>query len=129
MTLDELNTGQAATVLAIDGEGPLGQRLMELGLLEGSDISVTRRALGGDPIEVQVMGYALSLRPEEARRRRVPAFRIRADRTLAVICRARPVDDEELLDVAGIGPTTVRKHGRKILAAVAAESNRDNETE
>ena len=68
MTLDELNIGQAATVLAIDGEGPLGQRLMELGLLEGSDVSVTRRALGGDPIEVQVMGYALSLRLEEARR-------------------------------------------------------------
>jgi ferrous iron transport protein B len=68
MTLDKLDIGQAATVLAIDGEGSLGQRLMELGLLEGSDVSVTRRALGGDPIEVQVMGYALSLRLEEARR-------------------------------------------------------------
>jgi DNA topoisomerase-3 len=66
-------------------------------------------------------------RLEEARRRRVPAFRILADRTLAAICRARPVDDEELLDVAGIGPTTVQKHGAKILAVVAAESNRDNE--
>jgi len=65
-------------------------------------------------------------RLEEARRRRVPAFRILADRTLAAICRARPVDDEELLDVAGIGPTTVQKHGRKILTVVAAESNRDD---
>lgn len=68
MTLDELKPGQKATILRIEGDGPLVQRLMALGLLEGSDISMTRRALGGDPVEVQVMGYALSLRREEARR-------------------------------------------------------------
>ena len=68
-------------------------------------------------------------RLEEARRRRVPAFRILSDRTLTAICRARPVDEEELLDVAGIGPTTVRKHGRKILAVVSAESNNDDRPE
>ena len=71
MTLDELQTGQRATVTGVDGEGPLVQRLMALGLLEGTEIAVTRRALGGDPIEVTVMGYALSLRREEARRIRV----------------------------------------------------------
>lgn len=68
MTLDELKPGQKATILRIEGDGPLAQRLMAMGLLEGSDISLTRRALGGDPVEVQVMGYALSLRREEARR-------------------------------------------------------------
>jgi len=68
MTLDELKTGQRATILRIDGEGPLVQRLMALGLLEGSEVGMTRRAIGGDPVEVQVMGYALSLRREEARR-------------------------------------------------------------
>ncbi len=68
MTLDELKPGQKATILRIEGDGPLVQRLMALGLLEGSDVSMTRRALGGDPVEVQVMGYALSLRREEARR-------------------------------------------------------------
>ena len=68
MTLDELKPGQSGTILRIDGEGPLVQRLMALGLLEGSEVSMTRRALGGDPVEVQVMGYALSLRREEARR-------------------------------------------------------------
>jgi ferrous iron transport protein A len=68
MTLDELKPGQNATVLRINGEGPLAQRLMALGLLEGSEVSMTRRAIGGDPLEVQVMGYALSLRREEARR-------------------------------------------------------------
>ena len=68
MTLDELKPGQRATILRIDGDGPLVQRLMALGMLEGSEVSMTRRAIGGDPVEVQVMGYALSLRREEARR-------------------------------------------------------------
>ncbi|MFQ5635620.1 MAG: ferrous iron transport protein A [Gammaproteobacteria bacterium] len=68
MKLDQLGTGQTATITAIDGDGPFIQRLMALGLLEGSEISVTRRALGGDPIEVEVMGYALSLRRAEASR-------------------------------------------------------------
>jgi len=68
MTLDELKPGQTGLILRIDGEGPLVQRLMALGLLEGSEVAMTRRAIGGDPVEVQVMGYALSLRREEARR-------------------------------------------------------------
>ena len=68
MTLDEMKPGQKATILRIEGDGPLVQRLMALGLLEGSDVTMTRRAIGGDPVEVQVMDYALSLRREEARR-------------------------------------------------------------
>jgi ferrous iron transport protein A len=73
MTLDELSVGQTATVEAIVGDGPVVQRLMALGLLEGSEISVTRKALGGDPIEVEIMGYALSLRRAEANRVQVAA--------------------------------------------------------
>jgi ferrous iron transport protein B len=68
MTLDELSIGQAATIDAIAGEGPVVQRLMALGLLEGSEVSIKRKALGGDPIEVEIMGYALSLRLAEASR-------------------------------------------------------------
>ncbi len=68
MTLDQLKSGQQATIASIDGEGPLVQRLMALGLLEGSEVTLTRRALGGDPIEIELMGYALSLRKDEARR-------------------------------------------------------------
>ncbi len=68
MTLDKLEPGQRGIISAISGSGPMVQRLMAMGLLEGSEISVTRRALGGDPIEVEVMGYALSLRGDEARR-------------------------------------------------------------
>ena len=67
MTLDELKVGQPATIVAVHGHGPVVQRLMALGLLAGSPIQVIRRAIGGDPIEVSVMDYALSLRREEAR--------------------------------------------------------------
>lgn len=68
MTLDELKIGQSGTITAVDGEGPLVQRLMALGLLAGSPVCIKRRAIGGDPIEVTVMDYTLSLRREEARR-------------------------------------------------------------
>ncbi len=68
MTLDELKPGQKAAIVRISGDGPMAQRLMALGLLEGSEVSLTRRAIGGDPLEVEIMGYALSLRREDARR-------------------------------------------------------------
>jgi DNA topoisomerase-3 len=54
----------------------------------------------------------------EARKRRTPAFRILPDRTLSAICRALPADEDELLDVPGIGPAKARKYGRKILEIV-----------
>ncbi len=68
MTLDQLTAGQTAKITAIGGEGPFVQRLMALGLLEGADISLTRKAIGGDPIEIEIMGYRLSLRRDEARK-------------------------------------------------------------
>lgn len=67
MTLDELKIGQQATITELAGDGPLAQRLMTLGLLEGTPVAMIRRALGGDPLEVDVMGYSLSLRRREAR--------------------------------------------------------------
>ncbi len=67
MTLDELTPGYTARITEIGGEGPFVQRLMALGLIEGADISLTRKAIGGDPIEIEIMGYRLSLRRDEAR--------------------------------------------------------------
>lgn len=68
MTLDELKDGQRGRVTGVAGQDPLAQRLMALGLLEGTEVRVTRRALGGDPIEITVWGSTLSLRRDEARR-------------------------------------------------------------
>ncbi len=77
--------------------------------------------------EIALFDRLRAWRLEEARRRRVPAFRILTDRTLTAICRARPSDDEELLEVAGIGPTLLRKYGRKVLAVVNADSIADDD--
>ena len=51
MTLDELKLGQEGTITALEGDDRLTQRLMALGLLEGTRVSILRRALGGDPDE------------------------------------------------------------------------------
>ena len=56
MTLDKLSAGQMATITEICGEGPFVQRLMALGLLEGAELSLTRKAIGGDPIEIEIPG-------------------------------------------------------------------------
>lgn len=64
--LDQLRINQTATVTAVDGVGPLGRRLMALGLLPGVQVRLTRRAPLGDPIAIRLHGYELSLRCAEA---------------------------------------------------------------
>jgi Fe2+ transport system protein FeoA len=73
LTLDDLPVGQHATVRSLTAQGVLLQRLMQMGLLEGTDVELVRRAPGGDPIECRLLGYALSLRREEARQVEVEA--------------------------------------------------------
>ncbi len=58
-------------------------------------------------------------RLQEARRQRVPAYRILTDRNLEALARARPADEAELLEVPGIGPSKARRFGRRLLALVA----------
>ncbi len=65
-TLDRLGAGKKAFVRGFTAEGPVMQRLMQLGVLEGSEVEIIRAAPGGDPIEIRVMGYCLSLRKAEA---------------------------------------------------------------
>jgi len=65
-TLDTLAPGASARVTALLGSGPLHQRLLEMGLFEGTDVEVVRFAPLGDPMEILVQGYHLSLRKSEA---------------------------------------------------------------
>ncbi|MGE3773199.1 MAG: ferrous iron transport protein A [Gammaproteobacteria bacterium] len=65
-TLAELAPGQRGTVAGYAQHDGFTQRLMQLGIIDGADIEVVRCAPTGDPIEVRVMGYALSLRRAEA---------------------------------------------------------------
>ena len=65
--LDELKPGQKGTILAVEGDDLLVQRLSELGLFEGSEIEFIRRAPLGDPIEVRIDNrFNLSLRRADA---------------------------------------------------------------
>ena len=65
-SLASLKAGQSGVVCGYTREDTTTQRLMQLGLVEGEQINVVRRAPAGDPIEVRILGYALSLRHNEA---------------------------------------------------------------
>ncbi len=65
-TLDQFHPGDKGTVSVISGSGAFNQRLREMGIMEGCVIEVVRLAPFGDPIEILVQGYNLSLRKHEA---------------------------------------------------------------
>ncbi|MDB5099379.1 MAG: hypothetical protein JWM80_3800 [Cyanobacteria bacterium RYN_339] len=65
-SLADLKPGQSARIVALEGKGPMVQRLYEMGLLEGSKVTLVRRAPLGDPLEIRILGYGLSLRKAEA---------------------------------------------------------------
>lgn len=67
-TLADLRPGQAAEIVSIDCDRRISRRLMEMGLLPGTRIRVIRLAPLGDPLELRVRGYALSVRRAEATR-------------------------------------------------------------
>ncbi len=67
MTLDLLPIGQDAVITAVGGEGALRCRLLDMGLIPRTAVRVEKVAPLGDPIELRVRGYALSLRKEDAR--------------------------------------------------------------
>ncbi len=67
-TLDQIAVGRRVRIDAVRGEDVLLQRLLEMGLLEGEEIEVVAVAPLGDPIEVRLRDYRLSLRAREAAR-------------------------------------------------------------
>lgn len=64
--LTDVPVGGRATILDLDGERGLVQRLLEMGLTDGEEVEVIRFAPLGDPMEIRVRGYNLSLRRSEA---------------------------------------------------------------
>ena len=61
-TLKEVNVGETVKVVKITGEGPVKRRIMDLGITKGTEIYIRKVAPLGDPIEVTIRGYELSLR-------------------------------------------------------------------
>lgn len=65
-TLREIKPGETVSVVSFSGTGALRRRLMDMGITKGTKISVRRVAPLGDPIEISIRGYELSLRKAEA---------------------------------------------------------------
>ena len=65
-TLKEIKVGQAVTVVKLHGEGPVRRRIMDMGITKGVEIYVRKVAPLGDPLELNVRGYELSLRKADA---------------------------------------------------------------
>jgi ferrous iron transport protein A len=66
-TLDQLSEGQKAKVQKVNGEGPIRQRLLDMGLTRGTEVTMIKPSPLGDPVEYSVRGYKLSLRKAEAK--------------------------------------------------------------
>lgn len=65
-TLGDVQVGGSATIVRLHGGGALRRHLMDLGLIKGTPFTVVKVAPLGDPIEITVRGYELSIRKEEA---------------------------------------------------------------
>ena len=65
-TLKELEPGQKAKVIRIIGNGSIKRRIMDMGVVAGAEIEMERYAPMGDPVEIKLKGYHLSLRKNEA---------------------------------------------------------------
>ena len=65
-TLKETSVGETVKVVKLNGSGPVKRRIMDMGITKGVDVFVRKVAPRGDPVEVTVRGYELSLRKADA---------------------------------------------------------------
>ena len=65
-TLKEISCGETVTVKRLTGEGPVKRRIMDMGITKGVEVYIRKVAPLGDPVEVTVRGYELSLRKADA---------------------------------------------------------------
>lgn len=68
MTLEDLEIGESAVVIMVGGEGALRQHFLDMGVIPGAEITLVKYAPMGDPMELRIHGYELTLRREDARK-------------------------------------------------------------
>ncbi|MDO4992951.1 MAG: FeoA domain-containing protein, partial [Prevotellaceae bacterium] len=66
MKLSELSVGSAAVITVVGGSGALRQHFLDMGVIPGTEVKVVKLAPMGDPMEIQIRGYELTLRLEDA---------------------------------------------------------------
>ncbi len=67
MTLNDLKVGQSGVISTVGGEGSLRLRLLDMGLIPNTSVRVQKVAPMGDPIQIQIRGYELTLRRDDAK--------------------------------------------------------------
>ena len=68
MTIDDLKIGQCGIIANVGGEGALRLRFLDMGLIPGTQVRLQKVAPMGDPIQIQVRGYELTIRREDAQK-------------------------------------------------------------
>ncbi len=68
MTLDNIDVGQEAVITKVGGEGELRCRFLDMGIIPKTKVKVQKMAPMGDPIEIQLRGYELTIRKEDAQK-------------------------------------------------------------
>ena len=66
MRLNKLGIGETATIRTVGGSGALRQHFLDMGLIQGTEVTVVKYAPMGDPIELRIHGYELTIRLEDA---------------------------------------------------------------
>ena len=80
MTLKDLPIGKTATILTTGGEGALRQHFLDMGLIPKADITMVKYAPMGDPVQIELRGYELTLRLDEAQKITVEKVHTKAEK-------------------------------------------------
>ena len=96
MTLKELNIGESAVIETVGGQGALRQHFLDMGLIPGEKVTLVKFAPMGDPMELQIHGYALTLRLDDAAQ-----INVSPAKTVRVVPAARP--EQKVVEHPGLG--------------------------
>ena len=96
MTLKELNIGESAVIETVGGQGALRQHFLDMGLIPGEKVTLVKFAPMGDPMELQIHGYALTLRLDDAAR-----INVSPAKTVRVVPAACP--EQKMVEHPGLG--------------------------
>ena len=96
MTLKELNIGESAVIETVGGQGALRQHFLDMGLIPGEKVTLVKFAPMGDPMELQIHGYALTLRLDDAAQ-----INVSPAKTVRVVPAACP--EQKVVEHPGLG--------------------------
>ena len=92
MTLKDLPIGKTAVITDVGGEGALRQHFLDMGVIPGAEVTAVKLAPMGDPMELRIHGYELTLRIDDAAQIRIDPLRQQAHKPPSVPCGKRPME-------------------------------------